>query len=393
MKLRIAKSISILLISQLVLSFAFFYFGEFSVLFFGATLFLLLGYYPFFEKKYFWEIILYLIVIVLFFGIIFYHFKISVGLSSLKSTGFLLFLVSFSLSFFVGRSIKVLIKNINLREILFYSLLALLLARLSIFFGKPASTAITGLIYIGVSFFLFRSNQLSKWVIFLSLIASYLLFFGILSPIKEEVIAVSFFVFCSILTSFWLSEPKLKFKRIIVLGYLVFVGFYTVLVMNLREYLYTRNDKLPQVEYSDSFIKIDSSDISTEDFSGKVVVLDLWTTSCKVCFEKFPDFEKFYLDNQGRSDIIIYSVNLPENNQEIEVIYGVINKLDYKFPILISKKSYNFYNEMYNINGVPSIMVLNKNGKMVYNSNFNNNPFVLVNNLQNLVDKLAEKVE
>lgn len=122
---------------------------------------------------------------------------------------------------------------------------------------------------------------------------------------------------------------------------------------------------------------------------GKIVVLDLWTTSCVVCFKKFPEFEKFYNNNKDRDDIEIYALNLPLKGQKLSEIVRIINNMEYDFPDAIAVKNYQHYHNIYNISGVPSIIVLNKKGKLVYNSSFNNNPLILVNNLQTIVDKLS----
>ncbi|MCF6169730.1 MAG: hypothetical protein L3J66_01960 [Bacteroidales bacterium] len=63
-----------------------------------------------------------------------------------------------------------------------------------------------------------------------------------------------------------------------------------------------------------------------------------------------------------------------------------INSQD-AFPVLVSTNNYGYYREKYNLNGVPSIIILNKNSEMIYNSSLNTNPMVWVNNLQRLVDK------
>lgn len=89
--------------------------------------------------------------------------------------------------------------------------------------------------------------------------------------------------------------------------------------------------------------------------NDKLYILDLWNTGCGYCFEKFPDFNKRYLNN-NRTDIQYYSVNSPlERIDEENTAFDILKKYDYSFPQL---KLHGDAIELFKINGFPKVIGL-----------------------------------
>jgi thiol-disulfide isomerase/thioredoxin len=51
--------------------------------------------------------------------------------------------------------------------------------------------------------------------------------------------------------------------------------------------------------------------LTNADFSGKLLVLDLWTTSCGYCFSEMPEFESLYQEQKHNRNLVFHSVNHP----------------------------------------------------------------------------------
>jgi len=133
--------------------------------------------------------------------------------------------------------------------------------------------------------------------------------------------------------------------------------------------------------------------VEPSDLKDKIVVLDFWNSSCGVCFQTFPEFDKFYAAYRNRDDIAIYSVNLPIIGRDTEEkLTQTINKLTekYTFPILQADSSDYF--KRFKMTGVPHLLVLDKKGEVVYNGNveFSGN---VAYNIHSIVEKALKDAE
>lgn len=392
--------LSISLVQLLVLLLVFFSFGENSIFYFGSLIYFFTGYFYTNTRRTYKDLIYFAPSVLIFLSIVLIHYtvKLSTGdnINLPNYLGFGLYSLIFTISFFLGWLLKVMIRNEDIKELVFYSILSILLIRASMFFGRPFYSSFSGVAVLLVSYHLFLKSKIGKTFIVLCLSLPFLFIFVFTSDIYEEQLEVFLFILLSISVSLlllgFMGRRKIRNScAVIILSiYFLLIGINTIFMMNWVEYLYTRNHKLTETEFSESFVDLQGQMNSNIYFKDKIVVLDLWTTSCTVCFEKFPEFEKFYNKNTQRGDMAIYAVGIPNRWQEQSDIESVIFKMDYDFPFIISENDFQHYKEKYNINGVPAIIVLNKSGEIVYNSSFNNNPLVFINNLQNIVDKISE---
>jgi len=386
--------ISFLRVIFLLLVFNFL--GEYAVIYFGVLLFFYSGYQDFDSKNWIIPLGYYALTIMVFISILFLQFTLKIStpdeITFPPLKGFFISIIACTISLIFGFMIKVLFKNKVIGSLLFYSLLSILLIRFSLFLGKPFSSSFSGLVTLYFYYKLSRETTLSKTVIAIALLFPFALIFIPLSDIKGVTIAAFLFMVVSIALAMVLSNVKksLYFKILVITFVILAIGNY-VFMMNWTEHVYSKYNQLPETIFSEEFIDENGRHFSSSDFKGKVVVLDLWTTSCSICFKKFPEFEKFYQQNKNQPDLLVYVVGIPYQGEKDSTLFSMINRFNYSFPKLLSKHEYPFYHEYYNILGVPAIIILDKNGELVYNGRFNNNPFILANNLQNKVDELLKE--
>ncbi len=62
-------------------------------------------------------------------------------------------------------------------------------------------------------------------------------------------------------------------------------------------------------------------------------ILDFWTTSCGVCFKKFPNLNKLFEKYKYEKDIQIYAVNVPYKDESLINNYDLIRKREFQFPV------------------------------------------------------------
>jgi len=381
-----------------ILLFAFLIWGEFSVFFVGALLFMINGFlFPYFNRTYNAKLFDVVKTAVIFFVIIWVYFVLKIPDSAelIRLTGFLWYFIDFAAFFALGYFLTKIKRN-EVKMLVFYALTGILIYRVCVFFSHPVAGSVMGMFYFFAGVKIFLKRKIKWYFVIAGLTLPYLFLYLFTGNLKELTLANTVWIIISILFSWAFVKSKVSGvsfnlrQMTIVISYVLIAAAFYIGFLNLTEYLFNRNTHLPQNKFFiESFTDMEGVEVSSDVFKGKMVVLDLWTTNCSRCFEKFPEFEKFYDENKDK--VLIYAVGLPHKNQSRQKVEQLIQKLDYHFPYLISNNNFTHYREEYNIAGVPAIIILDKNGKVVYNSSLNNKSLIWVNNLQRIVHSLLLK--
>ena len=184
----------------------------------------------------------------------------------------------------------------------------------------------------------------------------------------------------------YLTQKKSKTFSLLFILFIVFIFYYGFDNLNsfIRNYNVRVNDKSPKIELlsnSDKLIKLDT-------IKNKVIVLDFWTTSCGVCFKKFPDYEKVYLENENNPNVAIFSVNVPIKRDTLIKTKELVKELGYKFPTLYA--SSNEISQSLSFNLYPHLTIL-KNGRVRYNGRLEIAENVKINNLRIEIERLLNE--
>ncbi|GHN02084.1 hypothetical protein WSM22_35730 [Cytophagales bacterium WSM2-2] len=175
----------------------------------------------------------------------------------------------------------------------------------------------------------------------------------------------------------YFSQGKL---RVIVLNTLmVAIGFYMYFSGYEKLLHWNSFGTLSgEVEIQAPVFKFEDADghaYSNADFKNKTLVVDFWTTSCGVCFTKFPKLEKLYSKLKDRKDIVIVAVNIPLKGDTNEKAIEMIRKRGYSFEILFAEQKAT--NEGFEFNAYPTSFII-KDGKMItYKGEIENIPPLL----------------
>ncbi|RZK18199.1 MAG: TlpA family protein disulfide reductase, partial [Flavobacterium sp.] len=65
-------------------------------------------------------------------------------------------------------------------------------------------------------------------------------------------------------------------------------------------------------------------------FKGKIIVFDLWTSTCSKCIEEFPKFETLTREFSNDDNIVFINLNIPLEHDGIEVISKHTNNFTFK---------------------------------------------------------------
>jgi len=130
------------------------------------------------------------------------------------------------------------------------------------------------------------------------------------------------------------------------------------------------NEKISKIYGSTNEIdftlsNLDSSKVTLSDYKGQVVILDFWATWCGPCKSSFPGMQQLVSKYKGKN-IKFFFVDTFENDKEA-ILRGNIRQFlkenKYDFNVLLDLTNKTYLN--YKLNGIPSKIIIDKNGKIV----------------------------
>ncbi|MBC8753252.1 TlpA family protein disulfide reductase [Kordia sp. YSTF-M3] len=179
----------------------------------------------------------------------------------------------------------------------------------------------------------------------------------------------------------WARKQKIQFLYLAIsLFFLTFLikpntGHY------LRNFYADLNTKLPKI----SFYTLNEEKVN---FTNEVTIIDLWSTSCAVCFRKFPEFEKLKQEFEGNDKIQFYSANVPLKNDTREKTLATIKRLNYDYETLFAEK-FEMIRDSLGINGFPHLLII-KNDTIRYLGDMETDKKIVLTNTRNVIQNLLE---
>ena len=104
---------------------------------------------------------------------------------------------------------------------------------------------------------------------------------------------------------------------------------------------------------------IEGTTVKLSSLKGKVIYVDLWATWCGPCLEEMPYFESLKEKYGSNRDIAFVSLSIDDNISLWKD--NVAKRKAGGYQWLINRNKLNDYN----IVGIPRILLINKNFKMV----------------------------
>ncbi len=143
------------------------------------------------------------------------------------------------------------------------------------------------------------------------------------------------------------------------------------------------------INYSDTLILKNQEDEIVTFNDNDIVVLDFWTTSCGICFEKFPDYEQVFYKYSNNKNVKIYSVNVSLKKDTPSKTKDLVQALGYKFPTLYADGILNKKKlDRYGIRSYPHLLII-KNNKIQYSGRMENNPLIFIYNINDEIKRIA----
>jgi thiol-disulfide isomerase/thioredoxin len=180
----------------------------------------------------------------------------------------------------------------------------------------------------------------------------------------------------------WLFSNR-KSILILIFSFILFAFVGLILFPNL--FVLQNNIGVHTNEAFDGISLINKNKESIELDKSKIIVLDFWTTSCGICFKKFPDLEKYYLEFKNNPNVEFYSINVPLKRDEFSKVIKLVDDLNYEFPTLYATSIKEVEN--LGIYAYPHLLIL-KNGKLRYDGRLETDKYIFVNHLKSEINKL-----
>ena len=128
--------------------------------------------------------------------------------------------------------------------------------------------------------------------------------------------------------------------------------------------------------------------VRLDTISNKIMVLDLWVTTCGVCFQEFPKYENIYLEYKDNPLVEMYALNIPIKRDTLGYAQAKIEKYNYKFPVIYAKT--DSFTKSLNINSYPHLVII-KNGKVRFNGALIMDKDIYFYKLKNEIDLLLKE--
>lgn len=171
-------------------------------------------------------------------------------------------------------------------------------------------------------------------------------------------------IFGAILGLYFCNLKSKLNRRKTAVFYVVFLLLFAYIIMPNWIHYTVYSEKIIKKKFPESLIlrKNDSSIVNLKEIeNGKVIVLDLWSSTCASCIRFFPEYEKLDLKYSDK-DVVFYTVNMPilKRDKNINVKKYVKN---YKFKSLYAQN--NIWNELA-IKQTPTYIIIDKQFNIVY---------------------------
>lgn len=191
---------------------------------------------------------------------------------------------------------------------------------------------------------------------------------------------VSIIGIISLFSAYYIHNSKRYIKYSSFFFLMILFSFYIYC-----NWLIGSDENITNSKFTDELNLIDSenNDFSIEKNKGKVLVFELWSSSCGICFKEFPEFEELYNKYKDDPKVELIVLNLPLKRDSTLNVRKMIEKYSFKKLYSQNLKSWDLLDN----NTVPKIIMLDKKGNVRFKGNMSTNKFIVYNNFHSLIEK------
>lgn len=108
-------------------------------------------------------------------------------------------------------------------------------------------------------------------------------------------------------------------------------------------------------------LDLEGNAVALEEYRGRTVMINFWTTWCKVCKTEMPHVEKLNEHYGGESgDVAILTVNVTSQELNAEHVSQYVAEQGFRFPVALDERG--SVEEAYRIQAFPTTFVIDREG-------------------------------
>jgi peroxiredoxin len=142
----------------------------------------------------------------------------------------------------------------------------------------------------------------------------------------------------------------------------IILAFYFFPHQIFQEQIVKDSRKIPDA----TFVDATSDTLSTKDFEGKVVLVDMWYGACGACFMQFNETEEIYQHFKNNPKVIIIGLNTGIDSYPtfLGACRLIRERKGYNFPLWLDYNK-SFMNNL-QMKGFPQNLLIDKQGTIRY---------------------------
>lgn len=102
--------------------------------------------------------------------------------------------------------------------------------------------------------------------------------------------------------------------------------------------------------------------VSLQDFKGKIVLLNFWTTWCPSCIIEMPEINSTYSKYKDKGFVVL-AVNITAQEKSSKVVEEFIEEKGYGFPVLMDEEGE--VSLTYGISSIPTSFIIGPEGEII----------------------------
>lgn len=177
------------------------------------------------------------------------------------------------------------------------------------------------------------------------------------------------------------EQPRRLPSWVVALAFFILVGFLVLVGLGLRR-VQSGPIGIGQKVPNFSLTTFDGEVINTEDYAGKVILVNFWASWCKPCEQEAAELEEAYQYYKPGGEVLFLGVDWVDTEPEA---LGFIRKFGLTYAN--GPDIGTIIAQMFRIQGVPETYVIDRNGKLAY---IKKGPFQSTDEIKAVINKLLQ---
>lgn len=172
---------------------------------------------------------------------------------------------------------------------------------------------------------------------------------------------------CALITPIFTAIYYAADKNKLILSLFLIIWLYAVTLGHETwwEYAIYGNYK-KGINISCQKLATDKDSLCMNSIAKKYILLDFWSTTCGVCFERFPEVQELYNNLEGNENVLIASVFIASNGECYSDGSNILKEHGYTFPVMGCTDWKSSLISTLGIKGVPHVIILNENKEVIF---------------------------